>query len=84
MVIDISKYGLRRNFIQQWYLDKGTKDPVGAIATLSASTLVPAIVVAYYVGEVSNWNPEVVETIKRLKDFYDYSDVINKPEGSPV
>lgn len=84
MTIDIERYSINRKFIQDWYLVKGVDDPKRAIALLASMTSVPCIVVAYYIGEVSAWRPEVVQSIQTFIDFYGYTKIENKPEGAPI
>jgi hypothetical protein len=84
VILDIDRYSANKEFIQDYY--RGHKDEplTRMIALLSTSTMVPCVVVSYYVGEVAGWPEEVVDSIKRLTEFYDYDDILNKPEGSPV
>lgn len=84
MVIDIGKYKINKKYIQDWYFrNKDDKDIGRMIATLACATMCPCIVVAFWVGEASNWRPETIVCIQRLIKFYGYTGVLNKPESSP-
>jgi hypothetical protein len=84
MVLDVELYRINRKFIHSYYEDHKDEDINRMISSLSVSTMVPCICVAYYVGEVSGWPEEVIETIKRLTKFCGYSKIINVPDGCPV
>lgn len=66
------------------FLSKYPNDPSRAIGQLAAVTGVPCIVIAYYIGPLCNWHPDLIKSIKSLVDFYGYSEIENKPEGSPI
>jgi hypothetical protein len=87
MKIDIESYKVSKGYIQTLYLNNVHKnEPLGlTISMLSAiPPYVPCIVVAFWIGEACNWHPDVIECIKRLKEFYGYEDIANKPDGSPI
>lgn len=83
MTIDLDRYIVNKDFIQQYYCEHKEENIVRMISKLSNITLCPCIVVAYWVGDASNWPQEVIDCIKRLKVFYRYDEVLNKPKGSP-
>ena len=86
MIVDIDRYRVNRDFAQKWYeknLDKGQHDGQTLIATLSISTMVPIIVIYHWIGEITNWEPHVVESIAKLSKFYGYTEIRNKPPGAP-
>lgn len=84
MIVDIDKYKANKEFIQRWFLQHGTEDVIYSIASMAVATMVPVIVVAYYIGEAAGWPQEVVDHIKVLKVFYGYSEVCNRPINSPT
>jgi len=84
MTIDISLYEASKKRIVSWYESHGNGDIKGSIGFLASSYSVPAIVVAYWLGELSNWHPDIVKSIVTIRDFYGYTSIINKPEGSPI
>ena len=84
MKIDLNSYLLSKPFIQKWYLEKGGNDPKKAVSIMSSSTHIPAIVVAFYIGEVDGWSKEIMSTIKSLNNFYDYTEILNIPESCPL
>lgn len=84
MVVDIDKYKANKEFVQRW-LTKHQDKPIGpSIASMAVATMVPCIVVAYWAGEVTNWSQEVIYTIQRLKEFYGYHEVRNRPANAPI
>lgn len=84
MTVNIDTYSANKKFIQDLFLNRYKDDPSRAISQISAVTFVPCIVVAYYIGEVSDWHPDVIKTIKSLISFYGYTRIDNKPEGAPL
>lgn len=83
MTIDLNTYSVNKEFVQQWYRNHQELVATHTISYLASITFCPAIAVAYWVGESSNWSADVVECIKRLEKFYRYDKVLNKPEGAP-
>lgn len=81
MVVNIALYEKNKYHAADWY--KRTKDIHRTIGMVSSITMVPAIVVAYWVGELTNWSEESLKAIRSIKNFYDYSEIQNKPEGAP-
>lgn len=85
MVVDINTYSINKAFIQEWFLKNRNGESIGTIISLLAcSTMCPCIVVAYWIGEVSNWHPDALLSIERLTEFYGYTEILNKPPGAPV
>lgn len=82
MIIDISLYGANKAMVQGLF--KQGSDVSTHISMMSSSFGIPAVVVAYWAGEITNWHPDALAAIKRLTAFYGYTEVRNKPEGSPV
>jgi hypothetical protein len=82
--MDIAKYEINKEFVKRKYDERKTNDLIQLIAELAVGTMCPCIAIAYWVGEASNWPPEVVEHIKMLKDFYGYGEIYGKPPGSPI
>lgn len=83
MVVDINKYVLSKEFVQN-YLKKNTAfDTRGAISMISATSGVPVIVCAFYAGEIFGWTDEILGAIRSLRDSYGYTDIINMPEDFP-
>lgn len=84
MILDIDRYAANKQFIQDYYRSHKNEPLTRMIALLSTSTMVPCVVVSYYVGEAAGWPEEVVKSIKRLTEFYGYDEVLNKPNGAPT
>ena len=82
MHVDIALYDASKNTALNWF--RKNRDISRSISMIASFTMVPAIVVAYWIGEETNWHPDAVASIKRLQEFYDYSEILNKPPGSPV
>lgn len=85
MRVDVDSYKLNKPFVRQWY-EKHKVDytPSKSIAILAVSTMVPCIVIAYWIGEITNWPPEIICSIERLMLFYGYTEILNKPAGAPL
>jgi hypothetical protein len=83
MIIDLNKYLINKEIIQRWYLDKGG-DPRKLISVLASATMVPCIVIAYYIGEIDGWSPEIRHSIDSLTKFYGYTEILNKPANCPI
>lgn len=84
MTIDLNTYSINKDYIQSWFRTKGGGDVNYSISMLSSMTMVPCIVVAYWIGEVDGWSPKTLAAIARLTYFYGYTNVLSKPEGAPV
>lgn len=83
MTIDLSRYDINKKFIQNWFLTQGKGSVHNSVPILACSLLVPCIVVAFYIGEIDGWSPEILRKIEVLKDFYGYKEITNKPESYP-
>jgi hypothetical protein len=85
MIIDIARYNINKPFVQGWYLKNKGKDSIGhVISSLACSTMCPCIVIAFWIGEITDWHPEALAAIERLTKFYGYKEIVNKPKGCPV
>lgn len=84
MTVDIAKYEVNRKYVHRWYKDKGYKKPEEAVSTIAVAYGVPCIVCAYWIGEITDWPPYIIETIDNLIKFYGYTRILNKPHGSPL
>lgn len=83
MIVDLERYSLSKKLVQDWFLSQKIKDINSAVPILACSTLIPCIVIAFYIGEVDGWSPEILRKIKVLTEFYGYKEIINKPAGYP-
>lgn len=84
MTVDIELYSLNKDFCIRWFKEKGHGDIKRCIGMLASMTFVPCIVVAYWLGEATDWHPDAVSSIKNLIDFYGYTNILNKPPGAPI
>jgi len=84
VTIDIGTYSANKTFAINWFNTKGGKDIKRSVGQLASMTFVPCIVIAYWLGEETNWHPDAVSSIKSLIDFYGYTEIKNKPAGSPI
>jgi hypothetical protein len=83
MVADLDRYIVQKDVIQRWYLrDKG--DPSKLLSPIANATMVPCIVIAYYIGEIDGWSPEIRRSIESLMKFYGYTEIQNKPDNCPI
>jgi hypothetical protein len=83
MTIDIDLYKANKTFVISWFYGNG-QDVKRTISMMSLALFVPCIVVAYWVGEETNWHPDAVSSIENLTAFYGYTEIKNKPPGAPV
>lgn len=85
MQVDIDTYKLNKQFVSRWYeKNKFDYSPGQSVSVLSVSTMVPCIVIAYWIGDITGWPPEIIVTIKGLVKFYGYTEILNKPAGAPI
>ena len=85
MRVDIDKYAINREFVRKFYQNRQSDDDLGVlISSLACATMCPCIVIAYWIGEDSNWHPDTIESIKRLTKFYGYTEIVGKPPGAPI
>lgn len=83
MRLDIGLYKGSKQIAQDWYRREGHKDPIAAVSGISMLTGVPCIVSAYWIGEIDNWPPRVIKSIKGLIKFYGYTEILNPTPGAP-
>ena len=85
MRLSIDSYKLNKPFVHQWY-EKHKVDytPSQSVSILAVSTMVPCIVIAYWIGEITNWPPEIIRSIESLMLFYGYTEILDKPPGAPL
>lgn len=84
MTIDLAIYDSNKDFVIGWFNTKGGKDIGRTVSIMASATHVPCIVIAYWLGEHTNWHPDSIISIKSLTDFYGYTDIQNKPPGAPI
>lgn len=84
MNVDISRYEASKPTVLNYFNGPGNKDVKRTVSIMAAATSVPCIVIAYWLGPETNWHPDVLRSIKSLTDFYGYTEIKGKPEGSPV
>ena len=83
MTIDLDAYDANKKFVLDWFNTRGNRDISNTISTMGFSTMTPCIVIAFWLGPETNWDPNLINTIKSLTRFYGYTDIRNKPEGCP-
>ena len=84
MTIDLATYDVNKTFCINWFNTKGGKDIKRSVGQLASMTFVPCIVIAYWLGEATEWHPDAISSIKSLIDFYGYTDIQNKPPNAPI
>lgn len=84
MKIDIGTYEASKYIVVNYVQGKGKSDPAYAIGMAASISYVPAIVCAYWIGEATGWPEAVVKSLISIRDFYGYTEILNKPPGSPV
>lgn len=81
MKINIDDYILNKKAAQNWFIKEGKDDFNKSIAILACSTMVPCIVICFWLGEVIGWTPEVLNKIEMFVKFYGYTDIKGIPES---
>lgn len=85
MTIDIGTYDASKRTVIMWFRSKGGSDIKRTISMMSFTTMVPCLVIAYWLGEETKWqDPVAEEHIKSLIAFYRYTNILNKPPGAPI
>lgn len=84
MKVDITKYEANKAAIQRWYRSKGQGNLVDFIPMVSCSTMVPCIVVAFYLAEIIGFTPDMISYIQSLIAFYGYTQIVGKPDNCPI
>ena len=84
MKINIDDYKNSKAFIQDWYLKNGEGKIRQTVSIMGPSTMVPCLVVAYWLGEITNWDNEALEAIEALTKFYGYTEIIGIPDSYPA
>jgi len=83
MIIDIGGFDASRLTVLNYFRGKGGGDIQRTISMMAQATGVPCIVISHWLGVETNWHPDTVKSIQRLKDFYGYTEILNRPPGSP-
>lgn len=82
--INIDTYYRQRKASQDYFYLQGAKNIEYTCSTLSASTMVPIIVLYCWIAELEGFDQKTIDKIKMLIDFYDYVQVLNPPINWPV
>jgi hypothetical protein len=82
--IDLDLYKRNKPFATEWFLKYGRDDIGYSVANLAVMTMCPCVVTAFWVAEATGWREDAVEHIRTIIKFYGYSDILNKPDGSPL
>lgn len=83
MTIDIGGFDASKHIVLNYFHGKGGGDIQRTVSQMAQATHIPCIVIAHWLGVETNWHPDCMKTIKRLKDFYGYTEMLNRPAGSP-
>ncbi|MCX9024640.1 MAG: hypothetical protein OIN85_00925 [Candidatus Methanoperedens sp.] len=83
MVVDLFRYSdtLKKD-VQRTFLNRSEKDRK-RILDIADPFKVPCIVIVFWCGEVSGWPDYLKKSLDILIDFYNYTEIQNKPEGCP-
>lgn len=84
MTVDIEKYEASKKHVLNYFEAKGSRRIQHTISMGAQMYGVPCIVIAYWLGEYCGWPEETTNAIARLIEFYGYSEITGKPEGSPL
>lgn len=81
--MNIDHYQSTKKEIQEWYLRQVGMEVVYCISLISASSHVPAIACAFFIGEVAGWPQEVLDNIETLIKCYSYTNIKGVPDSFP-
>jgi len=83
--MNLNHYITAKKEIQSWFLRQENMKPVYCISLISATSHVPAIVCAFWIGEVADWPEEVLKNIESLiRDYnYTYENIKGIPDSYP-
>jgi hypothetical protein len=83
MRISVTDYHLNKKAAQDWFLKNGEGNFNNSVSIIACSSMVPCIVVAFWLGEVAGWNEEVLAKINMLTKFYGYTYIEGIPDSYP-
>lgn len=81
--MDLTKYDNSKEDIKKWFQRQGTTDIVDSYSLISICTGIPVIVCAFWIGELTNWPPEVLKNIEVIIRSYDYKNIKGIPDSYP-
>lgn len=81
--MNLNHYITAKAEIQEWYLRQRGRSGPECISIIASSTHVPAIVCAFFIGEISGWPEDVLDNIETLYKTYSYVGVVGIPESYP-
>lgn len=81
MKIDLDLYRSNVGFIRHYFSENQTESKELYIGLLATATSVPCIVIAYYIGEMYGFTPELSESIAVITKFYGYEPLEKETEN---
>jgi len=81
--IDITYYWRQRQSSIDWFNRNGRQDVEYTISCLPGYTHTPCIVVAVWLLEECGPTPQLINKIKKLIDFYGYTEILGVNENFP-
>lgn len=81
--MNLNHYSTAKKEVQAWFLRQEGRDIVQCISVISVATHIPAIVCAFWIGEVSGWTQPVMDNIQTLIKCYNYKDIGGIPDSYP-
>lgn len=81
--MNLNHYANARRETQEWFLRQDGRNVVECVSMIACSTHIPAIVCAFWIGEVSGWPQQILDNIETLYETYSYVEILGIPESYP-
>ncbi len=82
MIVDLSHYRVNMPAVQRFCdLRLGDLGVERCMTELAITTSCPCIVIAFYIGELYGFTDEVNRIIKRLTEFYGYTEIKGRKDN---
>lgn len=81
--MNLNDYIHLKKDVQRLFLIQNGTDIVRKYTMVGVCCEIPAIVCAFFVGEMLGWPPELLKNIEHLKSDYSYKNIVGIPEGYP-
>lgn len=81
--MNLNLYLNTKKDIQDLILKQKGVDIIEAFSLVAVATHTPAIVCAFYIGEITGWPQEILDNIQTLIKTYGYINIEGIPESYP-
>ena len=79
MRVDLALYTVHLKTIKGMLENRVYTTPREIVSEMALATQCPVIVVLHYVAHLTSMTPELEESIKRVKEFYQIKEIIGWP-----